>query len=190
MSSIFTTSARDIRLLCNTTRIKLDAPVFTDRYVSFPLLETHGILADFFIRPQGVGLTCKGDDLLLFYLIQDRILKKKLQFEVLNQGHKVNLVPCISGDGNSSVENPLKFYLGTIASGNLKDRSDIVISRDESTFEQRSLFLTNLLFTQWIAKMYDVVLAYKTFKRLNLLRPLNSNYNPNTPHKDDGGLTN
>jgi hypothetical protein len=176
--------------MCNATRIKLDAPVFTERYVSFPLMETHGILADFFIRPQGVGLTCKGDDLLLFYLLQNRIHKKKIEFQVLNQTHKVRLEPCLSGEGKSSIDNPLKFYLGTIASGNLKDRSDIVISRDPATFEARADFLSNLLFTQWIAKMYDVILMYKVFKENKLLRDLNSNYNINTPHKDDGGLQN
>ena len=188
MSIIFSTAARNIRLMCNVTRIQLDAPVFKEQYVSFPLMESHGINADFYIRPQGVGLTCKGDDLLLFYLLQNRILQKSIQFHFPFNGKPTAFEPCISGDGENSVKNPLKFYLGTIASGNLKNRCDIVLNRDESTHAQRGDFLSDVLFTQWIAQMMPYIESYRLFKENDLLRELNSNFDPEAPHKGDGGL--
>jgi hypothetical protein len=188
VSIIFTSAAQNIRLMCNVTRINLDAPVYKEQYVSFPLIATHDIYADFFIRPQGVGITCKGDDLLLFYFLQNLYQRNKLEFRFKRNGYVIPFEPCLSGEGQASIDNPLKFYLGTIASGNLKDRCDIRVERDITTYNERAEFLADLLFTQWIAPMMPYIEMYKLMRDNKLLRELNSNFDPNAPHKDDGGL--
>lgn len=169
LNQIFSSVAKTIQILCNATRINLDPPSFSEQYVSFPLEHWHGIKGDFFIRAQSVGITLKGEDVRLFYLIQDYIQRGEISFEVMLGGLRKPLEPKLSGDGEFNVNNPCTFYLASISSGNLKDCSDIPISRNEATFENRSDFLADLLFTQWIVKMMPIIEMYKVFKRNHLL---------------------
>jgi hypothetical protein len=172
MSSILQSAAHTIQLLCDATRIYLDSPQFNDTYVSFPLKHWHGIDGDFFIRAQSVGITLKGQDINLFYLLQNELQYSDITMEVRRGKMLKQLKPVYSGEGNFSVANPCTFYLASISSGNLKDISDIRISRDASSFEERADFLANLLFTQWIVKMMPYIEMYKKYKRLNLLVPV------------------
>ena len=171
MSSIFSSAARTIQLLCNalSSPIVLDAPRFEEQYVSFDLKDSHAISADFFIRAQSVGFTVKGEDLPLFYLLQDMVKTKALTFEVPHCGFRRQFEPHLAGNGQFSMANPCTFYLAGIASGNLKGWSDLPVSRDESTFEMRADFLANLLWTQWIVKIMPIVEQYKLYKRNHLL---------------------
>lgn len=172
MNQIFTHAAKVTQLLCAATRITLDAPRFEEQYVAFHLNETHGLDVDFFIRAQSVGITCKGEDIRLFYLLQDMVRRDQIQFYTTGGGVRKSFSPYLPQEGSFSMENPCTFYLAGISSGNLKGWSDIPISRDPSSFEARAEFLANLLFTQWIVKMMPVIETYKQYKRNGLLVPI------------------
>lgn len=172
MSILFNSAAHTIQLLCNATRINLDPPEFNDAYVSFPLKHWHDIDGDFFIRAQSVGITLKGQDVNLFYLLQDELKFEHFKFEVPRNGLRQSLEPKFSGDGVFHPENPCTFYLASISSGNLKDISDIQINRDPAMLPRRADFLANLLFTQWIVKTMPYIEMYKKFKRCNILAPI------------------
>jgi hypothetical protein len=170
LNQIFQSAAKLVQILCNATRIKLDPPKFHEQYVSFPLSIEHEIEGDFFIRAQSVGITLKGEDVNLFYFLQAQINYKEIEFEVLHERRLRSWRPLISGDGKfDKLRNPCTFYLASISSGNLKDVSDLPVSRDPATFDARAEFLANLLFTQWIVKMMPHIETYKDYKRLNLL---------------------
>lgn len=170
MNQIFQSAAKIIQLLCNATRINLDPPQFHEQYVSFPFKHWHGVEGDFFIRAQSVGITLKGDDKNLFYLLQDAVLSEDFQLLVLKNFHQKPIKPVLSGNGEfNKVHNPCDVHLASISSGNLKDISDIRINRDPESFEERAEFLASLLFTQWIVKMMPYIETYKHYKRLRLL---------------------
>lgn len=172
LSSILQSAAHTVQLLCDATRIFLDPPQFNDAYVSFPLKHWHGIEGDFFIRAQSVGITLKGEDLNLFYLLQNELQYEDIKLEVRRNKIITKLEPVFSGEGNFSVDNPCTFYLASISSGNLKDISDIRINRDPGSFNERADFLASLLFTQWIVKMMPYIEHYVKYKRLKLLAPV------------------
>jgi hypothetical protein len=173
LNQIFQSAAEYIQLLCGATRINLDPPQFHDQYVSFPLNHWHQIEADFFIRSQSLGITIKGDDLNLFYVLQSAIACEDIELKVLHNYHQKKLRPIMSGDGQyDRRRNPCPSdLLATISSGNLRDISDIQISRSHDSFDERAKFLANLLFTQWIVKMMPLLEPYKDYKRLGLLVP-------------------
>lgn len=172
MNQIFTSAAKLTQLLCNTANIQLDPPRFEDQYVSFDLKHWHGIDADFFIRAQSVGITFKGEDIRLFYLLQNMIQYDTIKLTVKSGGIRKPLAPNFAGDGQYSMTNQCPFYLAAISSGNLKGCSDLQINRDPATFEDRATFLADLLFTQWIVKMMPVIHTYKMYKRNGLLAPI------------------
>lgn len=174
-SSLFSAAARFVEMMCAVCKISLPERHFEEHYVAFPL--THlGITGDFFLRGQTVGITLKGEDLRLFYLLQDHVRRNEIVFKVRHQGVSTKINPVISGEGKSSVLNPLPHFLGTISSGNLRDISDIPISRIDHV--PRAEFLSNLLFTQWIDPIMPIVETYSRYKSLNLLVPVVVNDKP------------
>lgn len=171
--SILLSAAGDIKFLCDATRINLDPPEFSEAYVSFPLKHWYSIDGDFFIRAQSVGITLKGQDINLFYLLQDALQHKDIEFSVMLGKVLRPMTPVYSGSGDfNAKDNPCTFYLASISSGNLKDISDIQISRNPETVPERVRFLSHLLFTQWIVKTMPYIEMYAKYKRLNLLAPV------------------
>lgn len=172
MNQIFTNASRYVQLMCNTVGYPY---LFTSRtesqYISFELKHSHGINADFFIRAQSVGFVCKGEDTRLFYLLQYLIQSGQIQLEVLQNKVRKKFDPHFAGDGKFSMLNPCSVYLAGISTGNLKGWSDIVVSRNESTFEARADFLANLLFTQFMVKMMPAIEQYKIFRAAGILAP-------------------
>lgn len=67
-------------------------------------------------------------------------------------------------NGELSMENVGDYFRYKIASGDLENRSSIVISRDADTFEQRAADIAALLFNQFIKKIMPIIDIYQAGK--------------------------
>jgi hypothetical protein len=171
-SSLLEKAAHYATTLFDADNLKFDAPIFTDQYVSFPMTHSLNIDGDFFIRAQSVGVTFKGEDVRLFYLLQDMVKRHHLHFRVQHEGKWEYFNPHLAGEGQFSMKNPCTFYLAGIASGNLKGWSDIPISRDPATFDDRAKFLAVLLYREWVRQMMPIIKMYQWFRANDLLAPI------------------
>jgi hypothetical protein len=144
--------------LCRSQNILLDPPRYEDSYSCMHLVESHGIQADFFIRKCTVGFSIRREDQALLTLLNNLIDTGKLQ--ILVPGRQEPVV---------SVTHK-EFFVKSIASGDLRETSSIVISSEPSTFEKRADDLAILLFQQWISKIMPVVETYKQCRDAGILK--------------------
>ncbi len=144
--------------LCRSQNILLDSPRYEDSYSCMHLVESHGIQADFFIRKCTVGFSVRREDHALLTLLNHMIDTGKLEITVPGRQEPV-----------ASVTRK-EFFVSSIASGDLRETSSIVISGDPSTFEKRADDLAILLFQQWIRKIMPIVEAYKQCRDAGILK--------------------
>ena len=159
-TSIHANAILRVASLCNTFGINLDPPRFKDDYSALHLDVSHKVQADFFIRSQSVGFSVKQPDKPLMEVLR----------AMVKQGHLHFLVPGRTTPHDYTGAHQKDFYITQLATGDLRDTSSIVISRDPNTFDKRAEDLAALLFLQFIQKIMPVVEQYKIYRDNGLLK--------------------
>jgi hypothetical protein len=153
--------------LCKSSNIHIDPPKFTKGWSNLSLNESHGLKMDFYAGGQSCGLSIEKKDAPLYFMLQHMYKTGQLTLDIPGKPDGEDRYPhglYLVKNGELSVESVGDYFRYKIASGDLENRSSIVISRDADTFEQRAADIAALLFNQFIKKIMPIIEIYKAGK--------------------------
>jgi len=158
--------------LCKASSIPIDPPKFTKGWSNLALHKSHDIRMDFYAGSQSCGLSIEKKDAPLYFMLQHMYKTGKITVDIPGKPEEDRYPNglYLVKNGELSMENAGNFFIYKIASGDLDNRSNIVISRDPDTFEQRAADIAALLFNQFIKKVMPVVEIYKAGKEAGVYK--------------------
>jgi hypothetical protein len=167
MKSIHQNAICIVSSLCKASNINFDPPKFTKGWSHLALHESHGVRMDFYAGSQSCGISIEKKDAPLYFMLQHMYKIGQLTLDIPGKPNEQDRYPhglYLVKNGELSMESVGEYFRYKIASGDLDGRSDIVISRDSETFEQRAADIAALLFNQFIKKIMPIVELYKAGK--------------------------
>jgi hypothetical protein len=173
MKSIHQNAICIVSSLCKASGIQTDPPKITKNWSNLSLNKSHGLKMDFYTGSQSCGLSIEKKDAPLYFMLQHMYKTGQLTLDIPGKPDGEDRYPhglYLVKNGELSMENLGEYFRYKIASGDLENRSSIVISRDAETFDQRAADIAALLFNQFIKKIMPIIDIYQAGKAAGVYR--------------------
>jgi hypothetical protein len=173
MNSIHQNAICIVSSLCQSANIITDPPKITKGWSNLTLHDSHNLRVDFYAGSQSCGITIEKREAPLYFLLQHMYKTGKLTLDIPGKPIGEDRYPnglYLVKNGELSMENAGDYFRYKIASGDLDNRSSIVISRDAETFEKRAADIAVLLFDQFIKKLMPIIEIYKVGKEAGVYK--------------------
>lgn len=159
--------------LCKSSNIPIDPPKVTKGWSNLSLEKSHGLKMDFYAGSQSCGVSIQKKEAPLYFMLQHMYKTGQLTLDIPGKPEGADRYPYglyMVKNGELSMDDLGDFFIYKIASGDLDNRSSIVISRDIDTFEERAADIAALLFNQFIKKVMPIIEIYKVGKAAGVYR--------------------